>query len=279
MNKPKDRRMLRIATGLTVVTIFLVLMWTPGLELSFALFIIALCAVGLFEYYAIVRARAISPETIGGILAGTAIAFTGYFHNPTLTNFALYGGCLLVASLHIVRGQHSVAGLASTVFGIFYVGWFGAHVIFLHRTPAGGPGLVFVLFVAVVLTDTAAYFVGSAIGKHKMAPKVSPNKSWEGAAAGFLFSVLGLFVLSRLRMAGLLTGLPEWTTPQFIHAGAVLSITSQVGDLAESCLKRDAGVKDSGSLFPGHGGVLDRCDGFLFAAPVLYYMTARWFVL
>jgi len=268
--------LLRTVTGTALLALFLALTLAPGWAPGFAGAVSLLVGIGLFEYYAIVRAREISPETIGGILAGTAVTFSGYFGSLELTNFLLFGGCLLVSALHIVRGVHSVAGLASSVFGVFYVGWFGAHLLLLHGVPLHGPGLVLVLFAAVILTDTGAYFVGSAIGRHKMAPKASPNKSWEGAVAGFVFAVSATGVLYWMAHAGRADWLPDWPLWKYMQAGALLSIAGQVGDLAESCLKRDAGVKDSGMLFPGHGGVLDRCDGFLFAAPVLYYMAAAW---
>jgi phosphatidate cytidylyltransferase len=268
---------LRTVTGAITLGVFLTLALYPGLRPAFTLFVSVLVLVGLYELFAIERARHISPETIGGMLAGTAVALSGYYNELALTNFLLYGGCLLVAALHIVRGQHAVAGLAGTIFGILYVGWFGAHLILLHGIPNTGPGLVLLLFAVVVLTDSAAYFVGRAVGRHKLAPRVSPGKTWEGAAAGFGFAVIGAMTMWWIRGRYPLAGLPDWDWPQYLYAGAVLSLAAQVGDLAESCLKRDAGVKDSGAFFPGHGGVLDRCDGFLFAAPFLYYMAVPLF--
>ena len=262
----------RALTAAVVLPLVVLLAWNPALRPGFTGLVTLLAAVGLYEYYAIVRAREISPETIGGILAGTAVTLSGHFHEPALVNLFLYGGCLLVAALHIVRGQHSVAGLASSMFGVFYVGWLAAHLTLLHSEPGIGPGLVSVLLVAVILTDTGAYLIGSVIGKHKLAPKVSPKKTWEGAAGGLALALAGLVGL--YYVGSILTPqlLPDWSLVHYIHAGTLVSVSAQVGDLAESCLKRDAGMKDSGGLFPGHGGVLDRCDGFLFAAPMLYYV-------
>ena len=275
-----DRSVLvRSITAAVLLAVFLFAIWTPSMRLLFAILVSALVLVGLYELFAIARARQISPETIGGMLAGTLIAFSGYFGSLTLTNFLLYGGCLLVAALHVVRGQHAVAGLAGTIFGLIYVGWFGAHIVLIHGRPGQGPGLVMLLFVAVILTDTAAFFVGRAIGKHKLAPKASPGKTWEGAFAGLFGSVIGMAVLYYIGQDVRMTAVPDWSLSRYLYAGAVLSVASQVGDLAESCLKRDAGLKDSGHVFPGHGGVLDRCDGFLFAAPFLYYMAVPLFVL
>ncbi|MBI5091136.1 MAG: phosphatidate cytidylyltransferase [Candidatus Hydrogenedentes bacterium] len=262
----------RVLTAAVALPIVLLLIWRPELRPAFALFIGVLVAIGLYEYYAIVRTSNISPETIGGILSGTAVALSGYYNSLTLTGLALYGGCLLVAALHIVRGQHSVAGLASSVFGVLYLGWFPAHVNLLLSEPVIGPGLVTILIVAVVLTDTGAYFAGSLLGRHKLAPKVSPNKTWEGAVGGVAVALAGMAVLYKL--APSFEALPDWQLLRYLHIGATLSVAAQIGDLAESCLKRDAGVKDSGNLFPGHGGMLDRCDGLLFAAPVMYYLHA-----
>ncbi len=264
---------LRLVTGVTTLAIFLFAIWTPGMRPLFTGLVSMLVFVGLYELFAIARARQISPETIGGMIAGTVVAVSGHFGNTTITNFLLYGGCLLIAALHVVRGHYAVAGLAGTIFGVIYVGWFGAHMIMLHGLRTSGPALVTLLFATVALTDSGAYFVGRAIGRHKLAPKASPGKTWEGAFGVFAASILGalaLFAVSRRYPA---LHFPDWGVWRYLYAGVVLSIASQIGDLAESVLKRDAGVKDSGTFFPGHGGVLDRCDGFLFAAPFLYYIA------
>lgn len=268
----------RSLTALVLLPAVLILLCVPRFQVAFALFVGLMAAIGLYEYFAIVRARSISPETIGGIVAGTLVALSGYFSNLEITNLMLYGGCVMVSALHIVRGQHSVAGLSSSVFGIFYVGWFAAHLILLHRIPGVGVGLAIVLIAAVALSDTGAYFVGSTIGKHKLAPKVSPGKTWEGSAGGLVCALLGMWATHWIKQHYAVAVLPDWTLTSYLFAGAFLALSGQVGDLAESCLKRDAGVKDSGNVFPGHGGVLDRCDGFLFAAPVLYYITTLDFV-
>ncbi len=268
---------LRTVTGVVALAVFLVCMWTPPLRIGFALLVSMLTLVGLYELYALARARQISPETIGGMLAGTLITLSGYFNSPTLTNYLLYGGCLLVAALHVVRGHYAVAGLAGTIFGLIYVGWFGAHLVLLHGLPDYGPGLVTMLFVAVVVTDSAAFFIGRSLGRHKLAPKASPGKTWEGAIGGFVFAILAMTAMYYIYRNFAPDVFPRWSLTKYLYAGIVLSIASQVGDLTESCLKRDVGWKDSGSFFPGHGGVLDRCDGFLFAAPFLYYMAVPLF--
>lgn len=272
-----SRPILRTMTTLVALPIVMTLAWVPSLRVGFSVCIGFFVSIGVYEYYAIVRAREISPESVGGIFAGTLVALSGCFGSLAVTNLALYGGCLLVFALHIVRGRHSIAGLAGSAFGVFYVGWFAAHIILLHSVPDVGAGLVTVLFAAVTVTDTGAYAIGSLFGKHKMAPKVSPRKTWEGSIGGLALAVAGTGALCVARDRLGLRGLPAWSYAQYLYAGAILSFVAQIGDLAESCLKRDAGVKDSGIMFPGHGGVLDRCDGLLLAAPALYYIVIPLF--
>ncbi len=149
--------LLRVITGVTALVIFLFAIWMPGMRPLFTALVTILVFVGLYELFAIARAKKISPETIGGMLAGTIVALSGHFGITLVTNFLLYGGCLLVAALHIVRGQYAVAGLAGTIFGLVYVGWFGAHIVLLHGLGAKGPALVTLLFVAVA-SQTPAHF-------------------------------------------------------------------------------------------------------------------------
>jgi phosphatidate cytidylyltransferase len=143
-------------------------------------------------------------------------------------------------------------------FGVLY---FALPIASLHYLQQADPWLVFLLMAIVFLGDTAAYYVGSAIGRHRMAPVISPKKSWEGAAAGFVTAVAAAAVWSAWKLGRV--------DPELLAAAALTALAAQVGDLVESMIKRGAGVKDSGHILPGHGGVLDRLDAMLFAAPVL----------
>lgn len=267
----------RLVTAVGILSVLAALIWVPFLGFCFALFVTALAAYGLREYHRMVEHRQIETETVGGIIIGAAVAFTGYFHHPQTLSLALYGGCAAVAVLHIVRGQYSLAGIACSVFGVVYIGWFAGHMLLLHGIPGVGPGLVTVTVAVVALTDGAAYLVGSAFGKHRMAPTLSPKKSWEGAVGGFLMALAGMALVYFM---GSIVGwhvFPAWSLRHYLIIGALLSITGQIGDLAESALKRAAGVKDTGTFFPGHGGVLDRGDSYLFVAPLAYYLVAPLF--
>jgi phosphatidate cytidylyltransferase len=147
----------------------------------------------------------------------------------------------------------------------------------------GGPSLLLLLLLVVWSGDTAAFYVGKSIGRRKLAPNLSPNKTWEGTAASIAGSLVITSVL--IQLAKYLTGRgidllaypgSVWS---WLVLAIVLNVAAQLGDLAESALKRGAGVKDSGTLLPGHGGVLDRIDALLLAAPVLLYaqLFKQWF--
>jgi phosphatidate cytidylyltransferase len=152
------------------------------------------------------------------------------------------------------------AALGVLTFGVLYFALPTTSLQLLQRID---PWVIFLLLAIVWLGDTAAYYVGSRIGRHKMAPVISPKKSWEGAAASFAVALGSAAVWSVCRRGGLDLGL--------LGAAALTAAAAQVGDLVESMIKRSSGVKDSGNILPGHGGMLDRMDAMLFAAPVLLF--------
>lgn len=262
----------RIVTALILVGVFLTLLWVPALALGFYIFVVLMAAIGFHEYIGLLKHKNINnlefPAAVGFVLL-TAL------HDDTVLrlNAATLAVSILGAFILIVRSNASINSLLGLIIGFIYVPWTALHVYLLYEFPVAGRGLVLAMAVAVALTDVGAYFVGKSIGAHKLAPVVSPNKTWEGAIGGFVVAGIGMAVLYWLVQTLEWVSFPNWTVGEYIIVGAILSIASQIGDLTQSALKRDAGVKDSGNLFPGHGGVLDRFDGFLFAAPVLYYVT------
>jgi len=158
-----------------------------------------------------------------------------------------------------------VAALGVLAFGVPY---FALPIASLHWLQKHDPWVVFLLCAIVWLGDTAAMYVGTALGRHKLAPIVSPKKSWEGATAGFAIAVVATAVWSYFRLGSI--------DAPLMLVGGVTAIAAQVGDLVESMIKRCAGVKDSGGVLPGHGGMFDRMDSMLFAAPVL--LVGLWAV-
>ncbi len=262
----------RTITGLVLAALSLALIWLPGFHAVFVLYAAVLVGIGAWEYAELARARGVAVPR--GLLAAASVLVVcaAYSHEMRLALSVFVFAVLGLGLWHLRTGARTLAGLTVSVFGVAYTGLFGAHFCALHAL-AHGPALVTLLAVAIVLSDTGAYFTGKSIGRSKMAPNISPKKTWEGSVGGFVFAAAGMLVLwllSRYGPAGLF---PEAPWHLYCGIGLVLAAVGQAGDLVESMLKRDAGVKDSGALFPGHGGVLDRCDGFLFAAPVLYHLA------
>lgn len=197
----------------------------------------------------------------------------------------------LVLALELFRNRGSaLLNIAATAFGALYVSFFFGSLVGIRElfVPADFPvyahfsitgvavgeqavatidrwgGLtILVLFASIWACDSAAYFAGRAFGRHRLFERVSPNKTWEGAVAGFLFAI-GVFLLGKALL------LPYLTLAEAGVCGAIIGVFGQLGDLAESLLKRDAGVKDSSTLIPGHGGVLDRFDSVLYVSPLVF---------
>lgn len=159
--------------------------------------------------------------------------------------------------------------IAYATLCFLYIPFLLMHLVMLHRTPYGWQWLL-VLMLIVMTNDSAAYYTGSAIGKHRLYPQVSPKKSIEGAIGG-LFGSIGGTVLAKY------TFFPQLSLVDAVLTAVVIGILGQTGDLFESLLKRSFGVKDSGSIIPGHGGVLDRLDSIIFAAPATYYYAVYVF--
>jgi len=149
--------------------------------------------------------------------------------------------------------------------GIIYIPLLLGHLVLLRQLP-DGRGWVFLVLFAVMACDSLAYFTGVSFGRHKLYPQVSPKRSIEGSLGGLVGACLGVWLAALLF-------LPNFTTGHVIMVGLLLGCAGQIGDLFESLLKRACGVKDSGGIFPGHGGILDRLDSLLFAFPLAYYLA------
>ena len=202
--------------------------------------------------------------------------FAANFEWPDWTTIIFGALCLLLLVYCTFRSpvEQMIADASSSVFCMVYIGYTLLALPAL-REQANGPSLVTFLLCVIWAGDTAAYYVGRSWGRHKLAPTISPNKTWEGSLGSMAGSLLIAFIL--IELAALLQAhdsvvLSYPDDLQFwLILAAVINLAGQVGDLAESALKRSVNVKDSGSLLPGHGGVLDRIDAMLLAAPALWY--------
>jgi len=186
---------------------------------------------------------------------------------PLSVEMGVFVALLVIPAAYVVTGSSlddALPGSAIATFATLYVGMLGGSLIRLRADfHELGPKLVFFLLVVVWVGDSGAYYVGKKFGKHKMSPRISPKKTIEGGIGGLLMSIIAAVVIH-------FSFFREFPLVHAIIAGALLSISGMIGDLAESMWKRSASVKDSGTLLPGHGGFLDRFDSIFFTAPILY---------
>lgn len=295
---------MRVLSGWLLFLFSVTTLLSGGIVFIFALIICGTLAG--FEYIHIMRAKGLKPSPritifminafyLGAGLhelsslvpgANAALRFgpeSGYMHLPFLLTL---GVCMTFFRL-LFRHEHppaTIGDIATTILGFVYIGWMPAHFILLRNVvppgaapilnPLQQPGLAYVwaALFATFATDVFAYLIGRRFGKHLLYPEVSPKKTVEGALAGFVAAIFWTSLVVYASDNWLFPSRPfhgQWWQGPLL--GGVVSIAAQLGDLCESMLKRDAGLKDSGSTIPGHGGMLDRGDGLIFAAPVAFY--------
>lgn len=270
---------LRLASVAVLIPVIVAAAWFYWLTVA----LVAACiAVAIVELFAILRQAGYAPRNSTGVVVGLlfcAAAALRPMASLDLTGLALTLGIVLTLGLELARRDRSTSlvSWAFTFAGAAYIGWLLSAFILLHQlntpllggllAPLGIPsGAAWVMLVLAItwIQDSAAFFVGRSIGRTPMAPILSPKKSWEGFAGGMLGSVLT--AIAAVPLLGLPIG---YVTAVLI--GISTGIAGPIGDLAESLIKRQVGVKDSGALIPGHGGILDRMDSLLLTAPVVYY--------
>jgi phosphatidate cytidylyltransferase len=220
-----------------------------------------------FEFYRMVNPAQVLPITYFGLIWVLLFILSPHFADNRLLIFLLTIAVVLslIWLLLWPKKEQAFIGWAWTVAGILYVGWLLSHLVAL-RGLDDGRNWVFFALLTTFGSDTAAFFIGRAVGRHHLALQISPSKTWEGAFGG----ILGAIIVSLLFTLPTELYLPL-SYRQAILLGLLVSVFGQLGDLIESLLKRNTGVKDSGKLIPGHGGALDRIDSIIFAGIVVYY--------
>ena len=262
MSSGHRKRLLTSAVALPLLTLVIL----KGGRTGFTLLVGLTAAVGLLEYHALFLSRESGVAKGIGLILGLAVIGSFYTKDVGATSGILFLAFLGSAVVCLVRfrpGGSMAVVLYGQVTGLVYVPFLLGHLILIRDW---NKGIMWAFFVLAVLFagDTAAYYVGKAFGRHKLSPNISPGKTVEGALGGLAANLL-------VGVSFKTWWLPE--LPWVFCVGLVLlmGVVGQVGDLVESMLKRSVDSKDSGGVLPGHGGVLDRVDGLLFAAPALYY--------
>ncbi len=276
--RPATKRNLGIRVLVGAILVPLVLAVTQAGGLTFALFVALLAGLGSYEFYRMAARAGWHPSRLVGIAGSVCVCMSFHFGQGALPGFVLTGILLVLVAERIPGStkEQYLSSLAVTFLGIIYIGWLLGYFVWLRNLKCDLSGVsgtgrfeigtLFVYFVLVLtwVYDSVAYVVGSLVGRHRIFPRISPSKTTEGTLAGLCGSVAAA-VISRATFASFLS---------YGHAvvlGLLVGVTAQIGDLAESMLKRSTGAKDSSNLIPGHGGFLDRFDSLLFTGPVFYF--------
>jgi len=258
----------RVITALCGIPFLIAAIW---FDKPLPWFLIAVAVWGVlavFEFYRMVAESKVPPLTYFGLIWTLLFILSPHFDYDILAPPLLLTSAVVLSLIWLLlrpQKEGAFAGWAWTIAGILYIGWLMSYLVALRELD-DGRNWVFLALFATFGSDTAAFFAGRALGRHKLSPHISPQKTWEGAIAG----LLGAIVISLLFTIPTPLSLPL-SYGQAILLGLLVSIFGQLGDLAESLLKRSMGVKDSGRLVPGHGGFLDRMDSIVFASIVVYY--------
>jgi len=253
----------RIVSSLILIGILVI---TVGFDWLWGLVVTVFIIAGLYEFFTLLERKGIVIFKYFGIAIGTIIPLSILFRFELTKGWELFLVVLALLALMLMqfrRKEHEgvIVGISTTVFAILYVAWFLSFLIKIRYLP-NGVGLIFSFFLIIKSGDIGAYLVGVRFGKTPFIPRISPKKSVEGALGGLLFSILGALASRSLL---------HYPYFHLIFLGFFLGILGQLGDLSESLMKRDCQIKDSSSILPGLGGVLDFIDSLLFTAPVFYF--------
>ena len=269
----------RMISGIVGIGISAYVIQRGGTTFSIAAAVLAVLA--WFEFTRAFSRRGGNPALFSGLLGIGGMLYGAYTGQLDMILLAVTASSLLALLTSVLlRGDVSVPDACISVAGICYIGLPFAHLIMLRYLSGGtyvtpietfdlGTAMVWVMFIGTWASDSFAYFTGNALGSHKLAPAISPNKTIEGFFGGLIGTTVTVAGI------GYLLHMP---LPQMAGLGAAIAVLGTLGDLVESMMKRHTGIKDSGAIIPGHGGMWDRFDSVLFTAPLVYYYTI-YFVL
>ncbi|MDY7018704.1 MAG: phosphatidate cytidylyltransferase [Chloroflexota bacterium] len=261
----------RVVTAAIGIPVIVLAIWFGDPWFSF---LIAVVAVGgTFEFYRMGRGEGGNyPLIYFGLLWSLAIVLSPLsLHYQAINSLPMIMVIAIVISLFLTLfhspRERAFRNWAWIAAGVLCVGWMLSYWLNL-RILEDGRNWVYLAILTIFANDTGAFFIGREWGKHSLAPNISPGKTWEGAIGGLVSAILGAIIVMAILNLISPFALKYW---QIILLGFLISLFAQLGDLVESLLKRNMGVKDSGKLLPGHGGILDRFDSFIFVGPAVYY--------
>jgi phosphatidate cytidylyltransferase len=264
----------RVITGAVGVPIVILAIWFGDPWPWFSLLIAAAALAGAYEFYHIANFDRREPLLYLGLLCSLALVLSPHYRSLDVLSIVITA-TILVSLIHLLfrpSREKALHKWALTIVGALYVGWMLSYWLSL-RGLEDGRNWVYLAMLTTFANDTGAFFIGRARGKHKLAPSISEGKTREGAIGGLICAILGAIVIAMVLRLITLKLEPTFVFEywQIILLGFLVSLFAQLGDLVESLLKRNMGVKESGNLLPGHGGILDRFDSLIFVGAVVYY--------
>ncbi|ONI37774.1 hypothetical protein AN639_09160 [Candidatus Epulonipiscium fishelsonii] len=259
--------LIRVLTGIIGAPIAVAIIYKGGLLLYIIGGILVL--IGAYEYYKVVGVVYNPIKSVAMLSIVVYLLGLNYFENRYISFISIFLVILLIIKV-LTYPKYTLADIGVTLTGVIYIGEIFSLVLLIRNMP-NGFFWVCLIFVSAWGSDTSAYFAGRALGKHKLAPVLSPKKTLEGAIGG----VIGAGIMDAI-FCGVMHYLGYWTFSLgwTVLIGCICAVLSQLGDLAASSIKREMGIKDFGSLFPGHGGVLDRFDSILLIVPFVYTIVS-----
>ena len=271
--------MKRILTAVIVLPFLIASILISSLWWVFFVLAAAAMVMGLWEFYVLAKKLQLKPDAGAGFLAAAALLTISLVGTPQVNEIlflfvilVLTAGTLIATTLRGAPFDKMISSAGATILGVLYIALLGSYLVLTRMgfAPTLSAHLLSFFFLVLMGADAGAYYLGRALGKHKLAPSISPGKTWEGAVGG----VLAALAMATLAHFWFFRELP---LKYMLPLAAVMTVVGIFGDLAESALKRGAGAKDAANILPGHGGILDRLDSLLFNAPLIYYFARFYF--
>lgn len=270
--------MKRILTAVAILPFLIASILISSLWWVFVLLAAAAMVVGLWEFYLLAKRLKLQPEVAAGYIAGAALITIPLQNDPANVLLVLFViiavtiGTLIAVTLRGAPFEKMIASVGATLLGVLYIPLLGSHLVALRMgfPPRLSAHLLSFFFLVLMGSDAGAYYTGRSFGKRKLAPSISPGKTWEGVVGGIV-AALGMAALAHFWF------FRELPLKYMLPLAAIMTVLGILGDLAESALKRGAGAKDAANILPGHGGILDRLDSLLFNAPLIYYFARFYF--
>lgn len=272
--------MKRLLTAVIVLPFLIASILISWLWWLFVLLAAASMVLALWEFYLLAKRLQLKPDPVPGFVAGAALITISIQNKEPALNFVLFLLVIIVLVIATLIGamlrgapfDKMIASTGATILGVLYIALLGTHLVLIRTgfEPQLSAHLLSFFFLVLMGSDAGAYYIGRALGKRKLAPKISPGKTWEGAIGG----VVAALAMATLAHFWFFRELPLKLT---LPLALAMSIVGILGDLVESALKRSASAKDAANILPGHGGLLDRLDSLLFNAPLIYYFAVFYF--